>query len=100
MFQCFNCENVHGTRLAAQFKSPKDVKKKRSDTGNKRQRSCDFLGSRGSGQWTNFECAVLVAVIINILSLTVIVPTVGSITKLFNYVVGSGHHPQFVAFIP
>ena len=25
---CFNCENVHGTRLAAQFKSPKGVKKK------------------------------------------------------------------------
>ena len=45
LFQCFNCENVHGTRLAAQFKSPKGVKKKRSDTGSKRQRSCDFLGS-------------------------------------------------------
>lgn len=28
LFQCFNCENVHGTRLAAQFKSPKGVKKK------------------------------------------------------------------------
>lgn len=47
----------------------------------------------------DFECAVLVAVI-KILPLTVIVPTVDNITKLFNYVVGSGHHPQFVAFIP
>lgn len=102
--QCFNCENVHGTRLAAQFKSPKGVKKKkRSDTGYKRQRSCYFLASGGfeppSGPWTNFECAVLVAVI-KVLSLTLIVPTADNITKLFNYVVGSGHHSQAMPFTP
>ena len=93
---------MHGTRLAAQFKSPKDVRKeKRSDTGYKRQRSCDFLKSGGfeqpSGPWTNFECAVLVAVI-KVLSLTLIVLTADNITKLFNYVVGSGHPSQAMPF--
>lgn len=102
--RCFNCENVHGTRLSAQFNCPRGVKKKkRSDPGYKRQRSCDFLATGGfepsSGPWTNFECAVLVAVI-KVLSFTLIGPTADNISKLFNYVVDSGHHSQAMPFKP
>ena len=83
---------------------PRDVKKKkRTDPGYKRQRSCDFLATGGfepsSGPWTNFECAVLVAVI-KVLSFTLIGPTADNISKLFNYVVDSGHHSQTMPFKP